>query len=96
MIADSELNVSTPAAAVFTVKIGSAPIKVNDVDISGRMIFLTLVDTVSSTAGSVNITYSTPLVNPIMDDAGNKVAPFVTSSVLNCSDRLEACLILFI
>lgn len=86
MIAGSNLNLSTPAAAVFTVKIGSTPIKVNDVDMLGRMITLTLVDTVFSTAGSVNITYSMPLVNPIMDDAGNKVAPFVTSSVLNCSD----------
>ena len=72
----------TPATTAFSVRVGSATVLVNRVNISGATVTLTLA-TAAENGQSVRLTYSKPALSPIQDPSGNKAARLSNRNVTN-------------
>ena len=72
----------TPATTAFSVRVGSATVLVNRVNISGATVTLTLA-TAAENGQSVRLTYREPALSPIQDPSGNKAARLSNRSVTN-------------
>ena len=76
------LNETSPANSVFDVRVGGVTRSISSISISGSTITVTL-GTAVVTQDSITISYAIPTTNPIRDLAGNNLADFAATGVVN-------------